>query len=517
MTARPFPANGSARAWRRAGASLLCLAALAPLPQTAQAQVIRIKTAPVADGDQFSFLPSANLGMANVSIALADTVLDPFVNPAKGSRVRRSAFFGSPTFFEVSRDAGGGVTLPVGGVLRSGRSWVGFALAAQELSPSREEVPIAVPDVAGGTFQTIDPGEQSHRNNYLFAMAGHLFERRRLSLAASVNWSGLNALDGVDLLYAGSQAVRQSGDEVDLRLGMLKEWRGGSTFEALAVHNRFARTHDVSYLDMFWDPGRRTLTGVPRLEYNADRTKTWGLHLEYERPLGVPGWRIGGLLTGNRMSHPSMPSDEITGIPRDEGRSHAYNVGLGISKSRGASTFGADLIFEPIWSRTWENADDALVAKSGAPIAVGERTVENRFRFANAIVRAGLGQDIELDGAASSLRIQLGLQLRSVQYWLDQWDRVEQSGRSRDAQWLEWTRSWGANLRFSEVEFRYQGRLTSGLGRPGLAQDNGNVFLEGDAPVRFAGPPFGVATVGPPLMGDVRVTTHQVSVAVPIR
>ena len=29
----------------------------------------------------------------------------------------------------------------------------------------------------------------------------------------------------------------------------------------------------------------RRAAAVPRVEHNADRTNTWGLHLEYERPL----------------------------------------------------------------------------------------------------------------------------------------------------------------------------------------------------------------------------------------
>src|SRR4030095_2423524 len=80
----------------------------------AHAQVIAVKSAPIADGGQFAFLPSGNLGMGGLSIALADSSLDPFINPAKGTRLAGMRVFGSPTFFSVSRKAGGGLTLPVG-------------------------------------------------------------------------------------------------------------------------------------------------------------------------------------------------------------------------------------------------------------------------------------------------------------------------------------------------------------------------------------------------------------------
>src|SRR5687768_3542085 len=99
-----------AHASLRAGATVLALAALSPLAGTAAAQVISVKTVPVVESEQFGFFPSANLGMGGVSIALADSLLDPFVNPATAARLRGSLFFGSPTFFWTSRLSGGGST-----------------------------------------------------------------------------------------------------------------------------------------------------------------------------------------------------------------------------------------------------------------------------------------------------------------------------------------------------------------------------------------------------------------------
>src|SRR5438105_7257899 len=100
------------------------------------AQLIQIKTLPIADGDQWRFFPSANLGIGGVSIALHDSLLDPFDNPAKGVRLsdqRKGQFFGSPTFYSVSKNAGGGRTFPVGGIVRSGSTFGGVALAIQEI------------------------------------------------------------------------------------------------------------------------------------------------------------------------------------------------------------------------------------------------------------------------------------------------------------------------------------------------------------------------------------------------
>jgi hypothetical protein len=48
------------------------------VPATTSAQLIQIKTVPVAQGDQFDIFPSRNWAMGGVSIALRDQLLDPF-------------------------------------------------------------------------------------------------------------------------------------------------------------------------------------------------------------------------------------------------------------------------------------------------------------------------------------------------------------------------------------------------------------------------------------------------------
>src|SRR3712207_9208274 len=89
MSARLLVVGRDARSWLGAGATAACVALLSSLPgSTAAAQLISIKTVPVAEGDQFGFFPSANLGMAGLSIALNDTLLDPFGNPARSEERR---------------------------------------------------------------------------------------------------------------------------------------------------------------------------------------------------------------------------------------------------------------------------------------------------------------------------------------------------------------------------------------------------------------------------------------------
>jgi hypothetical protein len=506
-----------ARPWLRVCERALRRTILLPaLATTASAQLISIKTVPLAQGDQFDIFPSYNSGMAGVSIALADTLADPFVNPAMGARVRGTRFFGSPTFYRVSSDAGGGRTLPLGAFVRSRSGFAGIALALQQVDASRRNNPFFAPDLLDVSVAPPEALSQRSRDNrFAFAMLGNVFPETGISLGASVLWAGLNMVDGVDLLYAGSQNIKQFGGMVDVRLGLLKEWKADRSLEAVLVHNRFGMTHDVTYLDWFWDPTQQRQAARPRVEHNPDRTNTWGLHVEYERPLTASGVRIGWLATANVLSHPKIPNYELMNIPRDPGRSHAYNLGVGLSRVNGPATFGIDLIYEPIWSHTWADAAAPVERRLGGTIPAGGKTIENDFRFSNAIARVGVTENIPLGGPAAA-SIQLGLAVRSIHYWLEQYDNVQSFGRSQEEGWLEWTPAWGMSVHFPELEIRYRGRLTSGTGRPGVAGGQGGgdprVLQAADSRASILLAPSGPLTLDP-----VRVTTHQISLSLPLR
>src|SRR5688500_20237899 len=92
-------------------AIVVALALLLPTT-TVPAQLIQIKSVPVAQGDQFDIFPSRNLAMGGVSIALEDRLLDPFVNPATGARLRGGVVAAAPGEALVSHEAGGGRTWP---------------------------------------------------------------------------------------------------------------------------------------------------------------------------------------------------------------------------------------------------------------------------------------------------------------------------------------------------------------------------------------------------------------------
>ena len=491
---------------------------LATLAPPGAAQLIQIRTVPFAQGDQFSIFPSNNLGMGGVSITVPDTLLDPFTNPAKAARLAGGRFFSVPTVYGLSRDAGGGRTLPLGTIATAGPWYAGLALALQQIDASRTPsfsgpVPLARLNAAP-TVVDVGPNPRSYGNQYVFGLVGRRLANG-LSVGGSLHWARLNALDGVDLLNPGSVHLKQFGHDVDVRLGALKEWADGQSLEALVLQDRFAMTHDVSYLDLFWDPGTQQVSTRPRAEQNLDRTNTWALQLQYGRPLTTTGWRIGWLATANRMSHPKLPDYELANvqvIPRDPGRSTALNVGVGLSKTRGPATFGVDVIYEPIWSHTWADAASPVVTAQGDTLPVGARTVENRFHFSNAVFRMGLSRDLELRGIGRAAGFELGLMVHTISYRLSQYDNVQLIGRTLDEGWVEWTPTWGLSLRFPEFQVRYRGQVMHGMGRP-----NGQsvVALPLDGGVVAAG--ILVAPSGPLNLTGVSTFTHQVSVSLPLR
>jgi hypothetical protein len=391
-----------------------------------------------------------------------------------------------------------------------------LAVAMQELdrvgNSGQVFAPNALESAAGNV--AIDNGKLSRQNRYLHAMLGRRLADRT-SVAGSVSWWALNAIDGVELYYRGSQRVRQHGEALDLRLGVLTDLGRGQSLEAVAVHHRIGMNQDVAFTDQFWDPTLRQFVFIPRLSPNADRADTWGLHLAYMRPLADSTWRIGAILTGNRIQQPRLPAYDLPEVPADAGRAQAYNLGGGISRSTGPWTMGLDAIYEPIWSRTWVRAANPTETRNGATLDAGTNTLENRFRFTNGIARAGLGATVPLS-KTESVTFEAGGQLRAIRYHLDQWDAIQQSRSASTQNWNEWTRSWGVSVRFASADLHYRGRLTTGAGRPGFDDNGGIIALD----ARAAPVPGGFTSAIPQFglrFADVRAITQQISVSLPIR
>ena len=489
------------------GRNILLLGS-ALLPLRGEAQLISLKTVPVAAGDQFLIFPSENLGMGGVRIALDDRGLDPFVNPAQGARRGESRFFAAPTFYGISENNGNAQTLPVGAFMGSDK-WFGTALfAVQQLQTGQDQF-FAQPfqDIAIAPSNALS--ERSATNQYAFASVGRRLGGGGVAIGASVMLASLNAVDGVEHMYALSSDIDQFGHLEDYRLGLTAQLAGDRSLEVVVLHNRFDMTHDVTYVDwILADSTAWTWEQRVRLETNLDKTQTWGLHLGYVQPIGTSAWRVGGVLTANRKSHPKIPNYELMNIPRDPGTSWAYNLGVGASKTEGPTTFAVDLVYEPAVSHTWVEALVDVTSASGRVIGSGEKTLENRFNFSNAVIRLGVARQVDI------ATLQLGLQVYSYNYTLRQQDHVAVTNRRQNEQWMEWTPSWGASFAFADLEVRYLGRVVTGTGRPGVAW---NGLVAERAAVLSAANDIVVAPGGPLTLQTARVLTHQLGIAVPIR
>jgi hypothetical protein len=417
------------------------VAGTAAAPNAVAGQVIAPRTVPVQQSGQFDIFPSRLAGMAGVSITLDDTLLDPFVNPAKAVRANGLLVFGAPTFHTISRGGGRGATVPVG-LLGSHGGWAGGGLVAgQRLSHEPRGIPASV--------------EETISNRYFSVLLA-----RRLGRGFSVGASGyradLNGMDGLDLLYAGSSHVAATGSQIDLRAGLMKEWARSRTLELLVLHGRSDMSHDVSFPVNSWDPTTRTFRAVPRDEHNDDRLRFWGVHSEMTIPVDREGGRIGWLLTANRLTHPKIPNYPLANLPRDPGVTHAFDLGFGLGKALGSSSFGVDLVYEPIRSHTWaDNASD-VVTDAGVVIPAGAKTFENWFRFQNRKLRVGFSREFSTDtDSTEHVRIQLGFAVYSTSYRLRQRDHVALTEREQSASWAEWGPTLGVGFRTRLIDVGY--------------------------------------------------------------
>ena len=501
------------------GIFILALSLLA-ISTPLKAQLIPVRTVPVASGDQFLLFPSDNLAMGGVGLAIADTLGDPFSNPATGARLKGTSFFSSPTFYGISDRNGSARSLPLGALFTSGSWFGGGSFSLQELKGAdRERIwPMFAVRDPWDSFgwpwpqPQQDLSEASARNLYLFGMVGYRFPEKGLSVGISGSYADLGAVDGVDLLYAMSQEIDQSGHISDLRLGVLKEWDSGQSMEFVLTRNKLRMQHDVTYLNLVWEPIPPDTFPSPqwrtRVEENLDHTDTWGGQLAFRRPVGTNGWQVGWSFTANSKDHPKIPNYEIQNIPRDPGDTHAFAIGGGLAKTEGPARFAVDVFLEPIRSDTWADAATDTTDINGKIIKAGEKTIENDFVFTNARINAGASWDYKL------ATFKGGLTIRSISYELDQFDRIQLDKRTQDESWMEWTPSFGVSLRLQGVTVHYAGRITTGTGRPGARWSDNRMAEAGSFSMDSTD--FLLAAQGPLTLQDARVSTHQLSVVIPM-
>ena len=380
-------------------------------------------------GQQFDIIPSDRAAMGGVSIALDDALLDPFVNPAKSVHLKTGILSIAPYFHSQSDSRGSGKTLPLSGVGSVGKWAFGGLFAIQQLDRARL------------TFNA-PLSERTASNQYVMGMVARRLGRG-FAVGASAYTASLEAEQGVDQLYSGSDRILQNGSASDVRVGLTRAFGEGQNFEVMLLQSRFDMTHDVHWADFtqFTPPNVRT--PVPaRSEHTRDRTTKWGAHTEYSRPVGTQGWRVGVLGTINPLSHPKIPDyriNDVPTVPRDPGHTWAYNAGVGMSRVIAHATFGFDVVLEPMYSTTWAEAARDTVTARGTTILAGGHTVDNTFRFSNSLMRFGFEHMAPPTDSGSHFGFQFGLSASSIRYRLDQTDLVRDSSRVQNEHWMEWT------------------------------------------------------------------------------
>ncbi len=455
--------------------------------QVGSGQLINLKTAPIATGDQFAVYPQVNAGMASVSIAVDDSVGDAFVNPAKNGRLEGTRIFLRPDIFRIAEGYGGARTLGVGGLTRGGEWFGGIGVAIQQMDrPSWNSGRLA---------------NTAANNQYVWGQAGkHLSESA--TMGTRIFWGGLKAMGGVDLLYSGNP-VEQSGYLLDMRVGLDIDMKQGR-LDLMGVYSRMDMTHEVTNR---WSRNPRFLPVPgnvrPQTEKNLDITNTWGLHVGYDQPAGDEGWQMGGVFTFNYKTHPKIPNYDLMNIARDPGDTWAFNVGVGGKHtSEEATTFAVDLILEPIWSYTWANAQQDIVDPETEQVVVakGEKTIENDFDFMNTALKTGVRKE------SDKFVGEFGVKAKSYHYWLEQKDNIRRTTRNQEENWTEWRFSLGLGYKFEDMTVKYTGQLTAGTGRPGIASG----FITQRNLAATSGD-FIFAPEGSLSLDRARVTTHLIS------
>lgn len=523
----PDPAvNPSRRRSRTAGfvAVLLAPLVLASAPDL-PAQIIPVKTVPLATGDQFLVHPTGRLGMGGVSLALDDPEGDPFTNPAQATRVESSRVVATPTYYSVSDGNGSGATLPLHLLLSPDGLWAGaVSLAVQEIrgpEPPTWIWPVLSQPTTAPSPLVVGPLPSDFRSLETRSAPSLFFSgalARRLeggwSLGVSLSRAELDAVDGVEHLFAGSRTLEQDATLTDYRAGVVRESEEG-ILEGVLVHRRFDGEYRAGYLE--WVPPEDPAScepGVPcggwttRTEVNPDRTRTTGVQVGWVQRMPGSSWRIGTRATLNYKDHPKIPDYEIMNIPRDPGTTWAWSAGVGAGHSGETGEFGVDLIIEPVRSETWAAAQEPVERDGGGMILPGERTVENDFDFNNVRLRIGGSERV------GAVRGDLGLQVYVVSYDLVQDDRVATSTRHEEESWVEWTPTWGIAMNIGSVEISYRGRVTLGTGRPAIAPEPipwARTTLNQSAGIDFLPAPR-----GPLALDAAHATTHRIGVSVPL-
>lgn len=64
-------------------------------------------------------------------------------------------------------------------------------------------------------------------------------------------------------------------------------------------------------------------------------------------------------------------------------------MGFGMGRHRESSATGIDIASEPIWSHTWQKAEDRIETP-GSLLEASKRMIANHIDFSNVVLRSGM-------------------------------------------------------------------------------------------------------------------------------
>jgi len=293
----------------------LTVAATAPAP----AQTIPIQTVPLVPADQFDILPVLHARHGGVSIALPDTLHDPFVNPAKGARVRAARFLPRPPSTTspetLERDAHCRSVCSAGPVrVRRPR--------CRPPTGRREPPPFTVPEHTPALRQhgrsigqTVScpvrkpgPAPDTHATRSRFALIGY-------------DAAGIRALARRQRQLGQTARARRRGPALSRQRARhairrnsrcaLRPPKGMGRRTARSKRSCCTSGSDdprCDFLDTFWDPGTQQFSQSARLERNRDVLQALGRAGQIRA--SAPGAGMAHRLAGDRhrTSQPTRPT-----------------------------------------------------------------------------------------------------------------------------------------------------------------------------------------------------------------
>ena len=225
-------------------------------------------------------------GSADVSIALADSLLDPFGESGQGIAAERSARSGlvlriADRSTPSRRTPAAGERFPLGGIARSGSNFGGFVSPAGNRCASVRRSSFAADpglvttgrarrSAATGDTVAAKPSSRSRRVGHIFREPGHLRRRERALVRTSRHRRRRSALRGKPAASAARRRARRAARAAQ---GMERRPRRSRPCCCTITSTM---THDVTWADQVWDPNTRTLRSRARASTTTSTARTRG-------------------------------------------------------------------------------------------------------------------------------------------------------------------------------------------------------------------------------------------------